>query len=95
MASVAASLIFESRRDPSLRALHRRFADGRIGALVEVVEGARARGELGYAPDGAAVATDLGAPIFFRAMVLRVPIEQDWIERHVDACLARYGHGVA
>lgn len=95
MASVAASLMLESRRDPSLRALHRRFADGRIGALAEVVEKARARGELRDAPDGATVAADLGAAIFFRAMVLRVPIELDWLEAHVDECLARYGYGAA
>lgn len=92
-ASVAASLMFEARRDPRLRALHRRFADARIGALAAVVEEAKARGELRHAPDGAAVAADLGAPIFFRAMVLRLPIELDWIEAHVDACLARYGYG--
>ena len=91
MASVAASLVLESRRDPNLQALHRRFAEGRIQALAEVVEAAKARGELPDAPDGETVATDLGAPIFFRAMVLRVPIEPGWLEAHVDACLARYG----
>ena len=95
MASVAASLILESRRDPTLHALHRRFADERIGALAEVVERARARGELRHAPDGATVAADLGAAIFFRAMVLRLPIELDWLEAHVDDCLARYGHPAA
>lgn len=91
MASFAASLILEVRRDRSLEALHRRFADGRLRALAEVVEEAQLRGELPHAPDGATVAADLGAAVFFRAMVLRVPIEPDWLEAHVDACLARYG----
>ena len=90
-ASIAASLILESRRDPSLQALHRRFADGRIRAIADVVEAAKARGELRLAPAGATVAMDLGAAIFFRAMVLRVPIEPDWLEAHVDDCLERYG----
>lgn len=93
MASVAASLILESRHDPSLRTLHRRFADERVGALAAVVEKAKARGELRDAPDGSTVAADLGAAIFFRAMVLRVPIELAWLEAHVDECLARYGYG--
>ncbi|MDF1522418.1 MAG: TetR/AcrR family transcriptional regulator [Trueperaceae bacterium] len=91
MASVAASLALESRRDPSLDALHRRFAEGRMRALAEVVEGAKACGDLPDAPDAETVATDLGAAIFFRAMVLRAPIEPAWLEAHVDACLARYG----
>ena len=91
MASVAASLALDSRRDPKLDALHRRFADGRIRALADVIEAAKARGDLPDAPDGETVATDLGAAVFFRAMVLRAPIEPGWLEAHVDACLARYG----
>lgn len=90
-ASVAAALILESRRDPDLRALHRRFAEGRIRAIAEVVEEAEARGELRRVPDGWTVATDLGSAIFFRAMVLRVPIEPGWLEGRVDDVLARYG----
>jgi AcrR family transcriptional regulator len=91
MASVAASLALEARRDPSLDALHRRFAEGRMRALADVVEAAKARGDLPDAPDAETVATDLGAAIFFRAMVLRAPIEPAWLEAHVDAWLARYG----
>jgi AcrR family transcriptional regulator len=91
MASVAASLILESRRDPALRELHRRFAEGRMREIEEVVEGAKARGELETVPDGATVAADVGAAIFFRAMVLRAPVEAAWLEAHVDEVLARYG----
>ena len=91
MASVAAALALESRRDASLDALHRRFADGRMRALAEVIAAAKARGDLPDAPEAETVAADLGAAIFFRAMVLRSPIDPAWLEAHVDACLARYG----
>jgi hypothetical protein len=60
-------------------------------ALAEVIEAAKVRGDLPDAPEAETVATDLGAAIFFRAMVLRAPIEPAWLEAHVDACLARYG----
>lgn len=91
MASVAASLIVESRRDTSLRELHRRFVEVRLGELAAVVEEARVRGELPLAPDGATAAADLGAAIFFRALVIRTPIESAWLQAHVDEILRRYG----
>jgi AcrR family transcriptional regulator len=90
MASVAASLILESRRDPTLAELHRRFAEGRMQEISETVEEAQARGELSLATDGVTIATDLGGPIFLRALVLRAPIDTAWLERHVDAVLAHY-----
>jgi AcrR family transcriptional regulator len=90
-ASLAASLVLESRRDPDLRELHRRFVAWRMQEFGDVVDAAKARGELPGAPDGRTVAADMGAAIFFRAMVLRDPIEPDWLEAHVDACLDRYG----
>lgn len=91
MASVTAALILESRRDPALKELHRRFAEGRMREIEEIVEGATTRGELDPVADGGTVAADLGAAIFFRAMVLRAPVGADWLEAHVDDVLARYG----
>lgn len=90
MASVAAALILESRHDPSLRELHRRFTETRLREIAEVVAAAQARGELSRVPDAATVAADLGAAIFFRALVLRVPIEAGWVEAHVESVLVRY-----
>lgn len=91
MASVAASLIVESRRDASLQELHRRFVEVRLGELAGVVDEARRRGDLPDAPDGETAAADLGAAIFFRALVVRSEIEPAWIEAHVDDIVRRYG----
>lgn len=90
MASVAASLLLESRRDPALADLRQRFAEGRMREIVRVVDEAKSRGELGPEPDGVAIASELGGPIFLRAMVLRQPIEPSWLEAHVDAVVTRY-----
>lgn len=89
MASVAASLIVESRRDPALGDLHRRFAEGRMREIASVVEAATARGDLPPVADPIGFAVELGGPIFLRAMVLREAIDPAWIEAHVDAVLAR------
>lgn len=85
--SVAASIIFESRQDPALDELRERLVTERMRDVERIVHEAIARGELRDDADSYAIATDLAAPIFMRSLILRAPIDQTWVEEHVDRVL--------
>lgn len=89
MGSVVASLILESRRDPQLEELRQRFVAARQDAVGRVTAAAVEAGRLPSTVDSSAVATDLASPIFFRALILREPIEHSWLEAQVDHWLLR------
>ncbi len=89
--SVAASMILESRRDPVLDGLRRRFVAHRQQAVAKVVGDAVDRGELPRGIDPTAMGNDLAAQIFFQTLVLHEPIDRRRIEGHVDRWLDRYG----
>ena len=85
--SVAASIILESRRDPALDELREQLVTQRMYDVERIIDDAMVRGELRDDTDSDAMATDLAAQIFLRALVLRAPIDQIWIEEHVDRVL--------
>ena len=89
--SACASMILESRRDPSIDELLQRFVKQRKRAAVQVIEKAIARGEIAAGSEAGAMVDDLVAPIFFQALVLRVSIGEARIEKHIDRWLQRYG----
>ena len=88
--SVAASIILESRRDPALDELRERLVTVRMHDVERIVDDAIVRGELRDDADSYAMATDLAAQIFMRSLILRVPVDQTWIEEHVDRVLRLY-----
>jgi hypothetical protein len=90
MGSVAAAIILESRHDPELAELRRRFVAGRRSALDDVIVDAVARGDLPHETDVELLGDELAAMVMFRALVLRAPIDARWVEDHVDRCLQRF-----
>lgn len=89
--SVAASMILESRRDAQLNELRERFITQRRAAAAQVIEAAISRSDLHPTANAQALADDLAAPIFFRALVLRAQVDRAWVEDHVERWLTRYG----
>ena len=75
--SVSASMILESRRDPALDELRKRFVGQRRSAAAQVIRDAVSRGELAADTDAGAMVDEIAAPIFFRTLVLHVPIDQE------------------
>jgi AcrR family transcriptional regulator len=87
MGSVAAAIILESRHDPELEELRRRFVASRRSALDAVLDDAVARGDLPPGTDVELLGDELAAMVMFRALILRAPIDTGWVEGHVDRCL--------
>lgn len=90
MGSVIASMLLEARRDDQLDELRARFVDQRKREAGALVAGAIERGELPPDTDPLAVGIELVAQVFFRAMILRQPVDIPWVEALVDGMLARY-----
>ncbi|MEX1280573.1 MAG: TetR-like C-terminal domain-containing protein, partial [Acidimicrobiia bacterium] len=89
--SVAAALILESRRDPALDEVRRRFIGRRRGAAARVIGSGIDRAILDPGTDPDALADELASPVFFRSLVLHESVERDWAEAHVDRWLDRHG----
>lgn len=89
--SVAAALVLESRSDPKLDELRRRFVAERRQAASRIIETGIARGEIvsGVAPE--TLAEELGSPVFFNTLIMHTPIDRSWAEAHVDRWLGRNG----
>ena len=82
--TVVASFIVEARRDPELSSMHRKFTKMRRSAAIGVIRRAIESGELPEDTDPKTMADDLAAPIFYKALVLRQPIDESWVQAHVD-----------
>lgn len=88
--TLAASLMAEARRDPELAALHQKFTESRKSVVVGLISSAIERGEM---PDGIRadqMADDMAAPLFFRVLVLHKPIDDKWVESHIDRWIGIY-----
>lgn len=81
---LAMALIAESQRDPAVAEIHAQFLRGRQQRTAAAVARGIERGELPEAVDRAAMALDLAAPVFFRALVQHEPIDAAFVEQHVD-----------
>ena len=88
--TIVASLIAEARRDQEVAKLHERFVKQRLEVATRMIEAAIERGDLPPGTVPASMATDLAAPIFFKALAMRETPEPDWIESLVDRWIAAY-----
>ncbi|MFF8772125.1 TetR/AcrR family transcriptional regulator [Kitasatospora sp. NPDC015120] len=77
--------------DPDLAAGRARFWSSRVETTRVVIDRAVARGELPPGTDAALALELLVAPLYFRALLTRWPVDDDLVERTVDALL----HGLA
>lgn len=87
---VLMSLIAEAGRDPQMAALHERFTAARFGRLRSILEDASERGDLPPDVDVDQMTEDLVAPLFFRAFIRHLPLDQEFVERHIDRWIDAY-----
>ncbi|MFW2338413.1 MAG: TetR/AcrR family transcriptional regulator [Acidimicrobiia bacterium] len=88
--TIVASLMAEARRDEEVAQLHQRFVTQRLETAARMIEAAIERGDLPPGTVPASMATDLAAPIFFKALAMRETPEPEWIESLVDRWIAAY-----
>ena len=89
---IVVSMFAEARRDPKVADLLNKFSTKRKQRVVDAIEAAKAKEALPASVDSEAMAADLGAPVFFRAIVMIAPLDKDFIETHVDRWLDHYGY---
>ncbi|MGW1213875.1 TetR-like C-terminal domain-containing protein [Streptomyces sp. NPDC002499] len=73
--------------DPQLTESRAQFWQARYDVVRVIVDRAVDRHELAADTDHQLALELLVAPLHFRALLLRQPIEEDWIERTVDTLL--------
>ncbi len=74
--------------DPEMSDIQRRNAEYHQSIDVEIVERAKGRGEIPADTDSAHAALLFVAPIFYRKVNARQPIDARWISAHVDKTVA-------
>lgn len=90
MGTIVASLIAEARRDVEVARLHERFVAQRLEIATRMIKAAIERGELPPSTVAATMATDIAAPIFFKALAMRETPDREWIESLVDRWIDTY-----
>jgi AcrR family transcriptional regulator len=84
------SLMAEARRDPKMAALQERFTTARFSRLRSILTEAAHRGDLPAGVDVDQMGEDIIAPVFFRAFIRKSPLNQEWVESHVDRLIATH-----
>lgn len=84
------SLIAEALRDPQMAEMKERFTTERFGRIRSILEVAFDRGDLPVGINLSQMGEDLVAPLFFRALVRRSPLDPERVEHHVDRWIAVY-----
>ncbi len=74
--------------DPDMGAIQERNARYHLGIDSEIIERAKARGEIDTDIDSAHAALLFSAPIFYQKLHARQPIDARWITSHVDKIVA-------
>ena len=86
--SMVASFFAESTRDPELADLDAKFTKARREACRGLIEDAVSRGDLPRDTDSHQMADDLAAGIFFKGLILREVIDDEWLQAHVERWIA-------
>jgi AcrR family transcriptional regulator len=84
------TLIERAEHDEEFAELHCRLAEGRAGPLVAALEAAIDRGELPGALDVSAAVAAIDGPVFYRRLISREPLTDDFVAGVVDGFLARF-----
>ena len=82
------TLIERAEHDEDFEQLHCRLAGRRSRPLVELLDAAVARGELPSDLDRSAAVALIDGPVFFRRLVTREPLGEDFVDRVVDTFIA-------
>ena len=91
LGSATRMLVVDATGNDELAQMHTEFVRGRRQGTFEAFERAIARGELRADIDFDFVADQLGAPLFYRHLVLHDHVDDAYLDRVVDNLIARYG----
>ena len=86
--------LFSTSETPEIRDLRQRFYRTRSAMVVPIVERAVARGELPAGTDAAEVIRQVGAPLYYRFLVIAEPLTAAVADLAADAALAAACDGV-
>jgi AcrR family transcriptional regulator len=86
--------LFSTGETPELLDLRRRFYRARAALVVPIVERAVARGELPPGTDAEEVIKQVGAPLYYRFLVIAEPLTPAAADLAADAAVAAAGAGV-
>jgi AcrR family transcriptional regulator len=91
LGSATRMLVVDAVRHPELAEMHMEFVRGRRQGTFEALRRGIDRGELRADIDVEFVADQLGAPLFYRHLVLHDRVDDAYLDRVVDNLIARYG----
>jgi AcrR family transcriptional regulator len=91
LGAVKRTLLVDAARDEELGATHSELVRARRESTFAIFERAIARGEVQPDIDIEFAADLVGAPVFYRHLVMHEPVTDDYIARVVDAVVTRYG----
>ncbi len=83
--AMAPQLVAAASTDPDMSGILKKSSDYYLGIVAEIVDRARERGEVATDIDSAHVALLFSAPVFYRYLMARQPVDGRWITSHVDA----------
>ncbi len=89
---MAAHFVAESRTDPEIAALHAKLTAKRRAEISGLIKAASDRGDLPSGTDALQMADDLTAAVFYRALIRHEPIDDEWVEAHVDRWISHYSN---
>ena len=78
-------LVAAASTDPEMSDVLSKGSDYYLGIVAEIIERAQERGEVAADIDSTHAALLFSAPIFYRLLLARKPIDGKWITSHVDA----------
>ncbi|MEE9582834.1 MAG: TetR/AcrR family transcriptional regulator [Acidimicrobiia bacterium] len=81
-------LVAAASTDPDMEVIQRRKSEYHRNIDIEIVERAKERGEIDEEIDSYQAAVMFTAPIFYRYLLARQPIDARWITSHVDQTVA-------
>jgi AcrR family transcriptional regulator len=84
------AIVAAAQADETLSEHYRRFTDARRRPVLDAVHQAIVDGELPHRVDPDDLLDAIVGPIFYRALVRRVPTSPAWVRAHVATTIAQY-----
>ena len=85
MGAMIPQLVAAASTDPDMSDIMRNASNHYLSVDAEIIERARERGEVAKDIDSTYAALLFSAPIFYRYLLARKPVDGKWITSHVDA----------
>jgi len=91
MGAMIPQLVAAASTDSDMGDIMRKSSDHYLSITAEIIERAKERGEVATDVDSAHAALLFSAPVFYRHLLARQPVNGRWITSHVDATVALLG----